>query len=96
MVAAGAALAYILRRIDIIAGPDAIPLVLLEDSKATRLLQRFEGAHILSTRTWLNSLERAQVVSSADEIVSQMKHAGRDLSALQVDRLAQGDDMASD
>lgn len=87
-----AALAYMLRRIDIIAGPTTIPLVLLEDSKAARSLQRFDRAHILSTRTWLNSLERAGVIPSADRIIQQMKGEGRDLSAVQVDRPGQDDD----
>jgi len=90
-----AALAYMLRRLDLIAGADAIPLVLLEDSKATRSLQRYDRAHILSTRTWLYSLERAQVIPSADQIIAQMKHAGRDLSTVQVDRPGQDDPFAS-
>lgn len=91
-----AALAFMLRRIDIIAGPDAIPLVLLEDSKAARSLQRYDRAHILSTRTWLNSLERAGVIPSADAIIGQMKSAGRDLSAVQVDRPGRDEDLRSD
>lgn len=91
-----AALAFMLRRLDIIAGTDAIPLVLLEDSKAARSLQRFDRAHILSTRTWLNSLERAGVIPSADRIINQMKGAGRDLSAVQVDRPGQDDNLRSD
>lgn len=91
-----AAFAYMLRRIDLIAGADAIPLVLLEDSKAARSLQRYDRAHILSTRTWLNSLERAQVIPSADQVIEQMKHAGRDLSTVQVDRPGQDEDFRSD
>lgn len=91
-----AALAYMLRRLDLIAGPDAIPLVLLEDSKATRSLQRFDRAHILSTRTWLYSLERANVIPSADQVIGQMKTAGRELSTVQADRPARDDGMPSD
>lgn len=83
-----AALSYMLRRIDLIAAPEAVPLILLEDSKAARLLQRYERAHILSTRSWLNSLERAKIIPSADAIIAQMKHAGRDLSAVEIDRPA--------
>jgi len=91
-----AALAYMLRRLDSVAGAETIPLVLLEDSKAARSLQRFEKAHILSTRTWLNSLERAGVIPSADRVIGQMRAAGRDLSAVQVDRPGQEDDLRSD
>lgn len=91
-----AALAFMLRRLDIIASPDVIPLVLLEDSKAARSLQRYDKAHILSTRTWLNSLERAGVIPSADQIIGQMRSAGRDLSAVQVDRPGRDDDLRSD
>lgn len=91
-----AALAFMLRRLDVIAGPDTIPLVLLEDSQAARLLQRYDRAHILSTRTWLNSLERAGLIPSADAIIGQMKGAGRDLSAMQVDRPGRDDDLRSD
>lgn len=91
-----AALAYMLRRIDMIAGAETIPLVLLEDSRAAKSLQRFGRAHVLSTRTWLNSLERAGVIPSADRIIGEMKSAGRDLSAVQVDRPAQDDELRSD
>lgn len=90
------ALAFMLRRLDIIADTDAIPLVLLEDSKAARSLQRFDRAHILSTRTWLNRLERAGVIPSADRIIGQMRVAGRDLSAVQVDDPGQDNDRRSD
>lgn len=83
-----AALAYMLRRIDLIADDDAIPLVLLEDAGAARLLERYQRAHILSTRTWLTSLERAQVIPSASAVIAEMERAGRHLSSVQVDRPA--------
>lgn len=91
-----AALAFMLWCLDIIAGPDAIPLVLVKDSKAARSLQRFDRAHILSTRTRLNSLERAGVIPSANRIIGQMKKIGRDLSAVQVDGPGQDDDLRPD
>lgn len=91
-----AALAYMLSRIDLIAGAEAIPLVLLEDTKAAKSLQRYDRAHILSTRAWLNGLERAGVIPSADQIIGQMGTAGRDLSNLQVDRPGSDDDLRSE
>lgn len=83
-----ATLSYMLRRIDDFAAPGAIPLVLIEDEGAGKLLSRFERAHILSTRTWLVSLERAAVIPSARDVISEIAHGGRNLSDLQADRPA--------
>lgn len=81
-----ATLSYMLRRLDLYAAPGAIPLVLIEDDKASRSLARFEHAHILSTRTWLISLERAGVIASANEVIAEIAQGGRELSTLQADR----------
>ncbi|PAX07048.1 hypothetical protein [Sphingomonas lenta] len=87
-----ATLAYMLRRLDDFAAPGAVPLVLIEDEGASRLLSRFERAHILSTRTWLISLERAGVIPSARDVINKIAHGGRELSELQADRPGVGDD----
>lgn len=60
-----ATLSFMLRRLDDYATPGSIPLVLIEDENASKLLARYEQAHVLSTRTWLISLERAGVIPSA-------------------------------
>ena len=81
-----ATLAYMLRRIDDYAAPGSIPLVLIEDENASKLLARFERAHILSTRTWLISLERAGLIPSARDVINEIAHGGRGLSDFQADR----------
>ena len=81
-----ATLSYMLRRLDDFAAPDAIPLVLIEDDGARKLLSRFGRAHVLSTRTWLISLERAGVIASARDVINEIAHGGRELSEVQTDR----------
>lgn len=81
-----ATLAYVLRRLDDFAPIDTIPLVLIEDETAARLLSRYERAHILSTRTWLVSLERAGVIVSAADVIDAIARGGRRLSEVQIDR----------
>lgn len=81
-----ATLSYMLRRLDDFAAPGTIPLVLVEDEGASRLLSRFERAHILSTRTWLIALERAGVIPSAGDVIGEIAHSGREVSHLQIDR----------
>jgi hypothetical protein len=81
-----ATLSYMLRRLDIYTAPGSIPLVLIEDERASKLLARHEQAHILSTRTWLISLERAGVIPSARDVINEIAHGGRSLSGLQADR----------
>ena len=83
-----ATLSYMLRRIDDFAAPGAIPLVLVEDEGLNKLLSRFERAHILSTRAWLVSLERADVIPSARDVINEIAHGGRELSDLQADQPA--------
>lgn len=83
-----ATLAYILRRLDDYAAPDAVPLVLIEDEAAARPLLRYERAHIISTRTWLVSLEPAGVIASAKAVIDAIARGGRGLSELQIDRPA--------
>lgn len=83
-----ATLAYVLRRLDDYAAPNAVPLVLIEDEATARLLSRFERAHIISTRTWLVSLERAGVIASAHSVIEAIARGGRGLSELQIDRPA--------
>lgn len=91
-----ATLSYMLRRLDLYAAPDAVPLVLIEDDKASRSLARFEHAHILSTRTWLISLERAGVIPSAREVIGEIAQGGRELSTLQADRPGKREGTKSD
>lgn len=83
-----ATLAYVLRRLDDYAAPDAVPLVILEDESAARLLSRYGRAHILSTRAWLVSLERAGAIASAQGVIDAIARGGRSLSELQMDRPA--------
>lgn len=81
-----ATLSLMLRRLDDYAAPGSIPLVLIEDENASKLLARYEQAHILSTRTWLISLERAGLIPSARDVINEIAHGGRSLSDLQADR----------
>lgn len=86
-----ATLSYMLRRLDDYTTPDSVPLVLIEDEGASKLLARFERAHILSTRTWLISLERAGAIPSARAVIEAIARGGRALSELQADRPGIGD-----
>lgn len=81
-----AVLSYVLRRLDDYVPQGSVPLVLIEDETASKLLARFERAHILSTRTWLVSLERAGVIRSAQAVIDRIAYGGRVLSQLQADR----------
>lgn len=85
-----ATLSYMMRRLDDYAAPGALPLVLIEDETASKLLARFEQAYVLSTRTWLISLECAGVIPSAREVINEIAHGGRELSDLQADRPGTG------
>ena len=83
------------RRLDDFAAPAAIPLVLIEDEGASKLLSRFDRTHILSTRTLLISLERADVIPSARDVINGIAHGGRELSDLQADRTGVSDEVTS-
>lgn len=90
-----ATLAYMLRRLDDYAASGSIPLVLIEDEGASKLLARYERAHVVSTRTWLISLERANVIPSARDVIMEIAHGGRKLSDLQADRPGVSDEVRS-
>lgn len=59
-------------------------------------LRRRLSASSPAASTWLNSLERVNVIPSADQVIGQMKTAGRELSTVQADRPARDDGMPSD
>jgi hypothetical protein len=71
-------------------GADAIALILTEDGPygdGPVLMQR--RAHVLSTRQWLATLERLELIPSAQAVIGEIEAGGRRVARYMADRPAE-------
>jgi hypothetical protein len=84
-----ATIAWLIKNLGRVRSKDDIALVLTQDAPfgdGPVLGQRH--AHVLSTREWLKTLERLEVIPSAKQIITEMEDGGRKVARYMADRPA--------
>jgi hypothetical protein len=84
-----AAIAEFYTRVDEVVSPLDPILILFEDSDMKRINAIVQGnVHLLTTRAFLNGLERRGLIGSANEIWDEINSAGRSPSEVEIDQPA--------